>query len=142
MSLSWVDSWEVLRLFQQTSEQLWWKVDDEGNITWFVMCSDVFAWGTADAEEIETIEDLLLLRDAKAECDALAARMKKDGDSGWASVQEYWPTLWAARKRAMRPQGALYKYLPEQMWGLFDAVGPERRVGFGNPAPVPQKGQP
>lgn len=42
--------------------------------------------------------------------------------------------LFAARSRKMRPQGAAYKVrYPEELWGLFNAAGPEREVGLGNP---------
>lgn len=42
--------------------------------------------------------------------------------------------LFCARVRGERPQGAAYKVrYPEELWPLFDAAGPEREVGFGNP---------
>jgi len=42
--------------------------------------------------------------------------------------------LFAARVRKMRPQGAAYKVrYDESIWPLFDACGPVREVGFGNP---------
>jgi hypothetical protein len=42
--------------------------------------------------------------------------------------------LFVARVRNMRPQGAAYKVrYPEEIWGLFNAAGPEREVGLGNP---------
>ncbi|UDL15984.1 hypothetical protein QEH42_gp234 [Microbacterium phage Pumpernickel] len=43
------------------------------------------------------------------------------------------PLLFAAKSRKMRPQGAYYKSIPENIWHLFDACGPEREVGMGNP---------
>jgi hypothetical protein len=44
--------------------------------------------------------------------------------------------LYAARIRKMRPQGAAY---PERAatQALFDACGPERAIGFGNPRRPP-----
>lgn len=41
--------------------------------------------------------------------------------------------LYAARVRHERPQGACYAAYPRQLWPMFDAVGPEREVGIGNP---------
>lgn len=41
--------------------------------------------------------------------------------------------LFAARVREMRPQGACYKGYPKDLWPLFDACGPERETGMGNP---------
>lgn len=41
--------------------------------------------------------------------------------------------LFSARSRGMRPQGAYYKLFPRDTWELFDACGPEREVGVGNP---------
>lgn len=42
--------------------------------------------------------------------------------------------LFAARARKMRPQGAAYKVrYPEPLWESFNAAGPEREVGLGNP---------
>lgn len=41
--------------------------------------------------------------------------------------------LFAARVRGMRPQGACYKGYPKDLWPLFDACGPERETGMGNP---------
>jgi hypothetical protein len=45
--------------------------------------------------------------------------------------------LFVCRERKMRPQGAVY---PEdrRFWPLFDACGPEREVGLGNPHASPE----
>lgn len=103
-------------------DSLFWRTDsDYAPLQFFVICSDVFFWATADLEPIG-FEDLDLLRQAKAD-----------------SPSQF-PTLFCARKRGMRPQGALYKYLPENEWPLFDACGPARDVDpdpFGNPESRP-----
>lgn len=118
--------WELLRLFEgEDTDSLWWTCDSEGNLRFFVKCSDLFAWGGSDVEEIalDTPDDLHVLREARAE------------------AEHDWPLLWVARKRGMRPQGGYYKYLDEDVWHLFDTCGPERTVGLGNPHPQPpQKG--
>ena len=41
--------------------------------------------------------------------------------------------LFAARSRQERPQGACYSGYDRSIWSLFDACGPEREVGLGNP---------
>lgn len=94
---------------------LWWRCE-QGKFKWFINCSDMFYWATADCEEIlpgdipsfiETIEDTLALSDEYAYCHA--------------------PELWVSRKRGMRPQGAYYKHFTPELARLFDACGPERK---------------
>ena len=92
------------------SEIIW----DE-TLEFYVLCSDFFGWGCADAEEIKA-EDLNLLE----QC------FKDDKFSG--------ELLYCARKRKMRPQNAYYEHLAKESWHLFDACGPEREVNMINPA--------
>ena len=82
-----------------------------------VNCNDLFGWGFADAENISD-KTLLDFHTAMDDC---------DGDMSTASE------LYCARQRGMRPQGACYTYYKKKYWPLFDACGPEREVGFGNP---------
>lgn len=94
---------------------LWWRTDGEyAPITFFINCNDTFFWGCADAEDV-TPENIEVLR--KAYDDS-----KYHGD-----------ILFCARVREMRPQGAMYDCIRKEDWHLFDACGPEREVGFGNP---------
>lgn len=116
----------LLRLFAcDDTEELWWRGrdgDTTGPLEFYVNVNDVFAWGCADVERIELPSDLQGLAQAKQD----------------ALPEAYgWPTLWAARKRGQRPQGAVYKHLPESIWPLLDACGPERETGLGNPRPRP-----
>lgn len=87
-----------------------------------VNVSDVFAWGGADAEDI-TPEHLPVLERAWLDCKV-------------ADAEEWTVELYAARVRGMRPQGAAY---PKEaaVAALFDACGPEREVGLGNPRKPP-----
>lgn len=87
--------------------QLFW--DPELNLS--INCSDVFYWACADAEPIETIEDVENLRRAYAEADAL-------GSEQWGAA------LYAARRRGMRPQDPAIPSGP--IGDLFRACGPER----------------
>ncbi|GAA2108015.1 hypothetical protein [Streptomyces synnematoformans] len=125
----------VLELFSLThadcADTLFWRVDD-GEIHLFANVSDIFFWGAADLEEI-TPARLPDLERAYADCKA-------------AGGAEYMPELYAARIRGERPQGAAYPGRrpvgPEQhrdLIALFDACGPERPTGLGNPhrAPAP-----
>ncbi len=102
-------------------EDLYWNED----FRFFIPCNDFFAWGVADMEEV-TEEDLPALRQAVEDAD--------DGYGGfWGGL------LYCARKAGMRPQGAYYMHIPEEHWPLFDACGPERATGIGNPVPYPNR---
>jgi len=45
--------------------------------------------------------------------------------------------LYVARRRGMRPQGAMYKHIEEKNWPLFNLCGPEREAGMFNPIKGP-----
>lgn len=112
----------VLDVMARTDQRdaLFWNTTGEyAPITFFVTCPDLFHWASADAEPLtaETLADFeRALADARAAC----------GSDTWG------PELYCARRRGMRPQGAAY---PEdkRLWPLFDACGPERPRGLGNP---------
>lgn len=100
-----------------------------------VNCSDIFFWGCADAEYIEGLDDLQLFRQSMKDIAEI------EGNKCFTNG----PELYCARKRQERPQGAYYKYIrsldsgPEaeektkKIQALFNAAGPEREVGLGNP---------
>ncbi|MBY0355526.1 MAG: hypothetical protein K2Q12_07325 [Rickettsiales bacterium] len=93
------------------------KVDlfvEDGQCGLHVNCNDLFGWGCADSEEVE-LDDLASFQ----ECLTLVPKGGID--------------LWVCRKRQARPQGAVYSYYDKEHWPLFDACGPEREIGFGNP---------
>ena len=96
------------------------------NLEFFVGCNDLFYWGVADAEPIETAADVRELDRALADCES-AAGQNCDG-----------PQLYCARRRKMRPQGACYSSISQEAWPLFDACGPVRETGLGNPSPQPE----
>lgn len=103
------------------------EYDIAGNLIWSddlevgITCNDVFHWGCADVEDINSDEDIELLIQACKDSEF-------DG-----------PTLYCARKRGMRPQGAMYKHLDEKDWPLFDECGPHRETGIGNPVEQPER---
>lgn len=114
----------VMRLLQIFAEDdahsdLWWNFDKEASITFFVKCSDFFSWASSDCEEI-TRDNIDILEQSFAAVHAIG----KDGWSGY---------LFCARVRKMRPQGEFYKYIPNELWPLFDECGAPREVGLGNP---------
>ena len=114
----------VLTVFAfDNTESLWWRIDD-GQVKFFAQCSDVFAWGCADCEPILP-SDIDALERAAADVRAVVDGEFHAGD------------LYGARRRGMRPQGAVYEVYPEGLWPLFNACGPEREVGLGNPRPIP-----
>ena len=106
---------KLLRLIAKHDchDDFWWKFDPE--LKFFIRCNDVFAWGYSDVEGIETEKDLADLNQAYEDSRLFGAE------------------LYAARRRGMRPQGAFYYHFDEDLAALFDACGPYREVGFGNP---------
>jgi hypothetical protein len=79
-----------------------------------VNCNDLFYWACGDAESIQ-IDDVPLFKQSLEDSEFMG------------------PLLYCARKRKMRPQGAYYEsFFPEDV-PLFNATGPKREVGFGNP---------
>jgi hypothetical protein len=118
----------VMRVFaavpnEHARDALWWRCDGEyAPITFLITCSDEFFWGCADSEHL-TAENIGAFE--KACADAKAAT--KFGDI-------YGPMLFCARIKKERPQGAAYPR-ERDLWPLFDACGPEREIGLGNPYP-------
>lgn len=111
----------IIKLLQLVAEAdihsyIFWN----SSLDFFVNCNDLFFWGCADAERIteDSIEDL-------------ATAIKDAGDIDG-------PRLYCARRRKMRPQGCIYKYIDIKNWHLFDACGPERKAGTGNPKEQPK----
>ncbi len=114
---------DLLRLLgkEEICDLVFWIVDEEDNLQFFLGCNDVFGWASADAEEI-TSENLPQLRQAIIDIKAIDEHAPI-----WDACQ-----LFVARIRGMRPQGAAYPK-EKELWPLFDACGPEREVGFRNP---------
>lgn len=115
----------VLRAFADIDlrEELWWRFDDN-TLTFAVICNDVFAWAVADAEAI-TPDNVAVLEQAIADIRAISDAVPDLFHAG---------SLFAARVRKQRPQGAAYP--PNRaLWPLFDACGPEREIDHGNPYP-------
>lgn len=107
-------------------EAIWWRVDGEyAPITFFAMCSDIFAWARADCEPV-TADNLDAFERAFADVDKITS-----GDPTFAAP------LFCARMRGERPQGGAYPS-DERLWPLFDACGPVREVDmFNNPHAAP-----
>ncbi|MEV0441848.1 hypothetical protein AB0I46_23220 [Streptomyces spectabilis] len=105
---------------------LFWRVDD-GKLKLYANVSDVFAWGSADTEPI-TPGALIALERAYADLKAV-------------NGEDFTATLYAARQRGQRPQGAAYPSGAHASWrevsALYDGCGPERALGIGNPRPAP-----
>lgn len=122
-------------------DALRWHFDKTGKMSLWVDCSDIFAWATAEAEPL-TAESFPMLVQAIADVDWVNG----DRDDGF--------TLYVARRRKMRPQGAWYKYLkvtsrmPNGKGGwktevdeeltaklhqLFNDAGPDRDIDLHNP---------
>jgi hypothetical protein len=82
--------------------------DAESVLTLWVLCNDLFAWASADAEDFE-LSDLPELKRALQES------------------PEHGELLWCCRKRGTRPQGPYYELFNHEEKALFDAAGPERK---------------
>ncbi len=108
---------EVMKLFAKHDicDELYWSED----LSLFVLCNDVFYWGCADCEAIESQNDIVLLKSCFEDC------------------EEHAITLYCARRRSMRPQGAMYKYLKGHE-SIFDLCGDDRDPAeIGNtPKPI------
>lgn len=133
---------DVLRIasdFKYDSLKRWitWRCDGEcAPVTFFVERNDLFYWGCADGEEL-TADNLRVLKQSGDDLYAISQEVAGD-DEVSAAVERAGlmcavPALFCARVRRMRPQGAYYSFVPERAWPLFDACGPEREVGVGNP---------
>lgn len=118
----------ILRILKvlafENCEDLWWRCDNEyAPLTLFIDCSDAFWWGTADCEAV-TPENVHILEEAFRDC--------KTADPKYGEC--YASLLFCARVRKVRPQGAAYPGNDSAcLWPLFDACGPEREIGMGNP---------
>jgi len=96
---------EMLRWFAEhdMQEELRWWLPETGGVQWYVLCSDVFDWATADSERV-TVEDLPAL--------SKAVRDLMTGPEDYCSDAVYATDLWVARKRGRTPQEAYLKQLP------------------------------
>lgn len=107
----------VLDLYADgVGDAIMWLTDGEyAPVTFFADCRNLFQWSIDDYEPI-TIETISALHQAFA--DAMAA-YEYGGDFATA--------LFCARQRHMRPQQAVYRRIPKELWPLFDACGPDPR---------------
>lgn len=92
-------------------------------------CNDVFAWGCADAEQVNH-EDLEALYRA------------------WLSDERWGPTKWCIRRRNQKPQGPVEKLMREAgVWDAeMDAIGENTMDAdlhrmIGAPVPEYEKGE-
>lgn len=101
-------------------DDLYWRTDgDYAPVTFFIHCSDLFSWATADAEPLTP--------------DTLPAFEKAIADVQAASGSSLWgPSLYAARQRRQRPMRRAYPG-HEPLHGLFDACGPAPAEVAGGP---------
>jgi hypothetical protein len=108
---------DVLEVFARADIRdglLWSAWNDSEVISFSANCSDIFHWGTADAEEILP-EDIPLLQACLEDLESVD--------------KAYWlAELFAARKRGMRPQGPVFdRYIKDEPHRRFFLdCGPER----------------
>jgi len=126
MNTKTVDCDFILKVLQITStydcKDIYWRTHGEyAPVSFFINCSDIFFWACADDEEL-TPDNLEVFKQSYADTENLH-------ESG----KIYADILFCARMRKMRPQGAYYNFIPNELWPLFDACGPEREIDMGNP---------
>ena len=80
---------------------------DEDNLKFTVDCSDVFAWGSADCEEV-TDENFHIMVECAKVVDYV---LGKDHDDR----SQYIDWLFAAKVRKMQPQGAVLDYTTNEI---------------------------
>lgn len=105
----------------------------------WILTSDLFAWGYADAETL-TNEFVDAWEKAVNDIEAVYDNVE-DKTSLRRALGHAW-ALAMCRRENMRPQGAYYKYIPQPVWHLFNACGPKRPAGPGNPYETPDVGEP
>lgn len=126
-------------------DDIWWRTDGEyAPVTFLMNCNDLFWWGCSDCEEV-TPENVEMLAQAYVDVEAAISttewstaetpQRNRDMSISWdkSSIKGYAGTLFCARVRKMRPQGACYRGMDPRIAKLFDECGPEREVDFGNP---------
>lgn len=125
-----IEKWKVDLLKFIAEYELFDEILWNENLEFYILCNDLFIWGTADAEDIteETFPELVKAVD----------EVNVFYDNGYVNSGDgLW--LYCARMAKMRPQGAAYKYISKKNWHLFDECGPKREVGFGNPQRHPDE---
>ena len=79
-----------------------WTISENYTIVVFVLCNDVFAWGCADAEELDYSER----NEEKNELKELL-EFHLNCDKGWGSVK------WVCKKRNEQPQAPMITAMKE-----------------------------
>jgi hypothetical protein len=113
------DLCESLGWTTHRSALITYEGEPSGEIHFFVLCNDMFWWGTADCEALND-EDIPALQQAYDDLKAA----DKDDICMWV----YAPELWIARKRGMRPQTPWWdrEKIPQPVKQLFLDAGPVR----------------
>lgn len=83
-----------------------------------VNCNDLFFWACADFEPVEP-GDLMAIDQAQTDVENAT---QKHGRDSLAEAM----TLWACRKRKMRPQRPWMRGMSNELRALYEAAGPER----------------
>jgi len=101
-----------------------------------IRCNDLFYWGTSDIQLI-TDNDITTVIQACSDILEVGSCEPNRSRTNFRHEAHRWAdNLIACRIRKMRPQGAMYEWIPPEIAVLFDQCGPEReKPGFmGNTA--------
>lgn len=111
-----------------TDGDLFWRFETpDSQPQFYTNANDLFHWAVGGAHPV-TPENIGALEKAYADVQATSVDIVYHSHAA---------LLFVCRERKERPQGAYYDYLQRETWPLFDACGPKREVGFGNPKPHP-----
>ncbi len=111
-------------------DYVFWRPDAVDGWRAYAICSDWFAWATADCEEIGP-EDLPLLIQCLADLQSVEQECLTDSEAHENDrvATAYLPNLYASRKRQLRPMRSVYEdkdAIGPRLSALFNAVGPTR----------------
>lgn len=101
----------VTRALEDDASDLIWRFEN-GAPKLYILCSDLFYWACADAEDV-TAQNVEVLEQAMKDAAAVDHR-------------HYGALLFCCRVRKMRPQKPVLGRLDDKLRPLFEACGPGR----------------
>lgn len=106
----------VLRVMSfDNTDELWWRTDGEyAPVTFFIKCSDTFAYACADLEEV-TPENVGRLEQAFEDCLA----------TGDPLAGIYAPMLFVARERKRKPIPEIMRTIQDSVRTMLEAAAAE-----------------
>lgn len=107
---------EITSRFDGFDDVMWSTTGEFAPVTFYVNCNDLFDWAVSDAVDV-TPDNVSILEKSYEDAEETVEHGFTEG-----------AILFCCRVRGRRPQGRYYGCIPEELWPLFDACGPEREV--------------